>query len=145
METKENLVDVKNELTDMIGFNAPAEISMQGAMRSAGILVEIEERMISKNASPMDLLSASISTSQLLNWWEQRDQLVASGKLQTIEDTETISQIAEKFTQGNLPKEEIKHLTKLLYVANPRIGANKGMQMLRDLKMIFPAVDIKAK
>lgn len=142
MAEKGSLVEMKQSFKSMVGFRAPAEISIQGAMGSAAHIIELDEKLLLHREEPTDFFIAAVSTSQLLNWCEQLQRQYTTGERHTVEDTETLVKIREKLMAGNLPTGEIKRLTKLMYVADPYLGAAKGIETLLALRARFPDVGL---
>lgn len=134
---------IQKEFRDMVGFMATAEISEAGANRSAGIIVELEEKIISKTTKPGDLFRATIAASQLIERWGQLRQCFAAGIISNVEDGETLALLKEKFSAGNLPKEELMRLLKIACVASPSVGANKAMDVVSQLRTIYADISLQ--
>ena len=131
------------QLRDTLGFVANAKISEEGARRSAEIVVDLEEKIRAGYTHPADLFRAVIAASQLVARWGQLKWQLAGGSIRKVEDTETIMAIQEKFSGGNLPKDEIMRLTAISYVANPSLGANSAMDVLTRLQTEYAEIPLK--
>jgi hypothetical protein len=134
---------IQKEFRDVAGFMATAEITEDGASRSAGIIVALEEKIFGEKTQPIDLFRATLATSQLIERWSQLRQHLAAGSISSVNDEETLKLVQEKFTGGNLPKDEIMRLTTITYVANPGLGANKAMDVLSKLRTIYADISLK--
>lgn len=143
MEGEVSLVDLKKQFKEIVGFRAPAPISEEGALRSAGIIVEVEEKMVSKKDDPTDLFRVVISTSQILQWCEQENRAVESGNKNAAGNPQRKNEIIKKFQKGGNGEQEIKRLTQELYITDPLLGARKAMELLESLHSKYPDVTLK--
>jgi len=133
---------IQKEFRDIVGFTATAGISDAGAKRSAGIIVDLEDKILGKNTQAIDLFRATLATSQLIERWSQIRQSLVAGSISSVEDAETLELLHAKFSGGNLAKAEIMRLTKIAYVANPAWGANKAMEVLDKLRTIYADISL---
>jgi hypothetical protein len=144
MAEQGSLVYLRTKFQELVGIRAPAEISPHGALDSAKKIVNLQEKLLLKNTKPIDLFTATVATSQLLQWCEQLQSQLVLGSRPSLEDRETLTQIKEKFSSGNLPSEEIKRLTALQYVADPKLGTVSAMETLEKLQARYPNVNPRA-
>jgi len=142
---EKDLHTLQREFRNIVAPVATAEISEEGAARSAGIIVELDEKMHKKRTEPIDLFRATLSTSQLIERWSQQQQRLAAGSISSVNDVDTVRSIQEKFAGGNLPKEEIMRLTKLLCVASPSFGANTAMEVLSKLRGTYADISLQSQ
>lgn len=134
---EQDIHTLQKTFKDIIGFRAPAEISEEAAKQSAGIIIELEEKFLLGHSYPSDLFLATIATSQLLQWCDQLQQHVTGGSIPSIEDKERLKEVNAKLSQGNWSKDEIKRLLRMQYVADPKLGANKAMDLLVRLHTFY--------
>lgn len=139
-----DFVSTQKEFRDIVGFVATAPISDEGANRSAGVIVELEDKIISKTTQPSDLLRATIAASQLVERWGQMRQSLAAGSISHIDDEDTLVSLKEKFAAANLPKDELMRLLTVTIVASPSAGANKAMDVLSRLRTIYADISLNA-
>ena len=143
MENQVSLVDLKRQFKEIVGFRAPAPISKDGALRSAGIIVDVEEKLIKNKQSSPDLFRVVIATSQLLQWFDQENKKVISGDKNMPGNPERRNEIIKKFERGGNVEEELKELSQELYVVDPVLGAKKAMELLQTLHNKYPEVSLK--
>lgn len=136
---------IQHEFRKRVGFIATAQITEVGAARSAGIIVDIEKRIHENATQPADLFLATLAASQLIERWNQLQQHVAAGSISSVKDTETLQMVQQKFSAGNLPMVEIMRLTKLSFVADPSLGANKAMEVLTELQNIYNDISLHSE
>jgi hypothetical protein len=134
---------ISTEFRNIVGVVATAEITEDGAARSAAIIVELEDKIYRKTTKPVDLFRAVLATSQLIERWSQLRQHLVSGSISSINDMQTFKNVQEKFAKGNLPIEEIQRLTEVMYVASPGLGANKAMDVLRKLQAMYTDISLQ--
>jgi hypothetical protein len=134
---------VQQIFRDVVGPPATAEISEEGALRSAGIIIDILHRIETRTTHPIDLLRATIATSQLIERWYQLRQRLVLGSISTINDEETIRTLKERYAGGNLTKEDMMQRTKMTWVANPAVGANKALEVLSTLRTLYPTIPLR--
>jgi hypothetical protein len=134
---------IQNEFWDIVGFSATAKISGLSADRSAGVIVELTKKIYEKKTQPIDLLRATIATSQLIERWSRLNQRLALGKISSIDDTETLQSVLDEFTSGNLPMKKVMRLTRISYVAKPSLGANKAIALLSRLMTVYPDISLQ--
>jgi hypothetical protein len=128
----------QQKFKETVGFRATTRISEKGAWESAGIIVELDELIISKNTQPIDLFKAVIATSQLLSRWDQLQKSYISGEIPYVINNEELFKIGERIKFGNLSKDEIKKLTQESYVASPERGVYKALEVLNILHDLYP-------
>ena len=133
-----SLITLKDRFKSIVGFRAPVEISSPFALDAARRVVELDEKILTRQTTLSDMYISMISASMLLQWWEQINREVVSGQRSGIKDEATLLQISSQFSSGDLPKEEIKRLTALKYVADPQLGSNKAMNIFESLRKQFP-------
>ena len=134
---EQDIRTLQKTFKDIIGFRAPVEISEESAAQSAGIIIELEEKFLLRQTYPIDLFMATIATSQLLQWCDQLQQHVTGGSIPHIEDKELLEEVNVKLSQGNWSKDEIKRLLRMQYVADPKLGANKAMDLFVRLHTLY--------
>ena len=122
---EKDLHTLQREFRNIVAPVATAEISEEGAARSAGIIVELDEKMLKKRTEPIDLFRATLATSQLIERWSQQQQRLAAGSILSVNDVDTVKSIQEKFA-GGLPSEEYE---KVL-----------GAKATKDLKKYDPLI-----
>jgi hypothetical protein len=139
---EQDFVDVQRAFRQTVGVLATAEITKQGAKNSADVIVDLEGKLIENKTQPIHLMQAAIAASQLIERWGQQNQRVASGSIMNVNDEETLALIKEKMSQGNLSKEENMLLTARMYVADPKRGANKAMEVFSKLRALYPDIPL---
>ncbi len=122
---------------DIVGFRAPAGINEEAALEAAGIIIEQEEKFLLRHFDPVDLFKVTIAASQMLQWCDQLQQRVIGGSIPFIEDRLLLTQVNAKISSGNLPKDEMKRLLIMQYVADPKLGANKAMDLFVRLHTFY--------
>ena len=142
METQ-SLIELTNSFEEMVGKRSSAVISEEGAKRSAGIVINIDEKFIQRADSPIDIFSIVLATSQLLKWCDQENKEVSSGNKRVAGNPVRKSEILDAFEKGDLTKEQIKSLNQELYVVDPLMGATKAMLLLNALHSKYPDVSLK--
>ena len=140
--TERDLPRVQQHLYDIVGFRARAEISAEGAIRSAGIIIDIEDAINMEATEPIDLFNAIIATSQLVERWGQIQYQWMLGYLSSVDDCNMVRQI-QKRKHGTHSTQEDTELRKEEYVARPAYAANKAMEVLTKLQTIYPDIPLK--
>lgn len=143
MESQVSLTDLKKQFKEIVGFRAPAPISEEGAINSSGVIIEVEEKFLEKKMDPSDILRAVIATSQLLQWCEQENREVGMGAKQKPGNPLRKEEIVSEFEKGGHSKDELKQLSRELYVVDPALGASKSMQLLTTLHKNYPDIPLK--
>ncbi|HHT9138869.1 MAG TPA: hypothetical protein ACFYEK_16700 [Candidatus Wunengus sp. YC60] len=142
MSEQNSVIEMQKTFEEMAGFRANAEITEDGALESADKIVDLQGKLILKTTSPIDLFSATIATSQLIQWYDQR-QRKASKTGSTVEYVEILAGVKEKFSRGNMDEKAIKRLTARQYVADPKLGATKAMDTLQQLRSLYPDASLR--
>lgn len=119
---EKDLHTLQLEFRGFVGFMATAEVTEDGAMRAARIIVELDDKVREKKTHSTDLFRAAIAASQLIERWSQLRQHLAAGSITSDTDEETLTGVQEKFSAGNLPKKEIMRLITVAYVASPSLA-----------------------
>lgn len=133
-----SLIELQHTLRNILGFVATAEITLEGAQRSACVVIELEHKIVTQETQQSDVLRAQIAASQMVERLGQLNQLVASGAISSVKNEEQIMSITTEFQKGELAENEIKELSQKLYVADPALGANKAMEVLLKVMELYP-------
>jgi hypothetical protein len=134
---------LKDQFKEIVGNPASIPISLENASRSAGIIVEVEERFVKGEDLPSDLFRVVISASQLLQWCGQEEKAVRDGKKYFAGNPQEKRGVLKKLKAGGNDLEEIKKLMQKLYVADPLLGARKAMELLTKLHSKYPDIPLK--
>lgn len=140
---EKSLYAIEEEFLNFVGFKAKAEISDKGALRSAGVIIELFEKVSEKTTQPSDLFRATIATSQLIERWSQQVDSFLSGAIPTVDNVEALLVLSEMFSSGDYPEEEMLRILKHACVASPKLGAQKAMAVLSDLRTIYSDISLQ--
>lgn len=140
---EKDLYIIQKEFRDIVGPLATAEITADGADRSARTIINLQQKLREGKTQPIHLLQAAIATSQLIERWSQLNQHLIAGTIKEIDDAKTVGTILYKVAVGNLSEEEDMELSALVYVASPSAGANNAMDVLSKLRAIYPDISLR--
>jgi len=133
-----SLAGLQSQFHEIVGFMPPDPISETYARVAAERVVMLEEKLQLHTEQSSDLYIAMISASQLIAWWKKTSLDVYNGNRPHLIDTSLTDHIADKFSKGNLPPEELKRLTALKYIAVPNLGATVAVEVFEKLRTKFP-------
>lgn len=134
---------VQQKFRDAVGPVATAEISEEGALRSAGVILDIMHKIDARTTQPSDLMRATIATSQLIERWGQLRQRYVAGSIPRIDDEEIILQAHDMLTVPDVPLEVTQKMLTAVYVASPAVGAIKALEVFTTLRVLYPTIPIR--
>ncbi len=135
--------ELRAQFLRRVGFIPLAAVSDEGAAEAAGRLLTIGDKLAHGKPEPVDIPIACIAASQLLGRFDQEIKNEAGGK-NRIGNPEQAQSIRNQLV-GNVEKSKIMMLTALLYVYDPKFGANKAMEVFGELCDRYPQISLRER
>lgn len=143
METSEesqikllDFVDLRSKFKELTGrhLSQRMEITEGGVFQTYRKMVDLEERLRLGKTQTGDLPLATSFADKILNWFLAKRR---EGAVPLTKAPKEVNKILEELRQVTDP-EKRKDLIAKQYLADPKLGANKAVEILEELKSSSP-------